>query len=207
MPRQRGSAGEQRMRWKGERMKAESKRPGVMVYFSDIKPALNRMDDAQCGRLLRAIVYYAETGTQPEIDGIEALVFDMLISKIDRDGERYEESREQRQFAVYCREAKRRGEQPLSISEWRLLRLSSGNGPITSDNGSYPSASASTSTSASASTTASASISAAAFARAAAGGYKGEDGGAAPPPDMEERKKRVRDQLTKLMEDSGYGAQ
>lgn len=75
-------------------MADKAKRPGVMLYFDDIKPAINRMDDEQCGRLLRAIVSYAETGEKPEIDGMEGLVFDMLIPKIDRDGERYEESRE-----------------------------------------------------------------------------------------------------------------
>ena len=178
----------------------KSKRPGTMIYFSDIKPALNRMDDAQCGRLLRAIVWYAETGEQPELDGVEALVFDMLIPKIDRDGERYEESREQRQYAVYCRETKKKGEQPLTISEWRLLRLSSSdNGPISPDIGRYPSTStfATASTSASTTTTASAFTDASTVGKGTAGGFRGEEGGNQPPPSetLDQRRARLIEEL------------
>ena len=71
------------------------------------------------------------------------MVFGLLRPKIDRDAEKYEESREQRQHAVYVREAKRRGEQPLTLPEWRLYReTSSDNGPISPDIeniGPYPS--------------------------------------------------------------------
>lgn len=171
-------------------MADKAKRPGVMLYFDDIKPAINRMDDEQCGRLLRAIVSYAETGEKPEIDGVEGLVFDMLTPKIDRDGERYEENREQRQYAVYVRERKRAGEAYLPISEWRLSRLSSGNiGPIPSDNGRYPSTIASTSASTIASTLTSTTAEAA--RRGSTGGFRGEEGETALPSDAEEKRQRA----------------
>ncbi|MCR5575687.1 MAG: DUF6291 domain-containing protein [Oscillospiraceae bacterium] len=119
-------------------------RPGVMLYFDSVRPALNRLDDLQCGRLFRAVVDYAEYGTIPELEPLVGMAFDLLVPKIDRDAEKYEESREQRQYAVYCREKQRAGEPCLKIEEWRLSRYmppDSGNiGPISPDiekNGSY----------------------------------------------------------------------
>lgn len=165
-------------------MENKSKRPGVMLYFADIKPALNRMNDEQCGRLLRAIISYAEDGEKPELDGIEALVFDLMVPKIDRDDERYEESREQRQYAVYVRKKKKYGETFLPFPEWKLLRLSSKNNepispdnePMLSDNERYPSTTASTSPTASASTFTGASGAALSLGKGIAGGFRGEEG-------------------------------
>ncbi len=118
-------------------------RPGVMIYFEAVRPALSRLDNEQCGALFRAIIDYAEYGTVSDLEPMTGMAFDLLRPKIDRDAEKYEESREQRLHAVYVREAKRRGEQPLPISEWRLHReLSSDNGPISPDIkeiGPYPS--------------------------------------------------------------------
>ena len=118
-------------------------RPGVMVYFDAVRPALSRLDNEQCGASFRAILDYAEYGAVSDLEPMTGMVFDLLRPKIDRDAEKYAESREQRQHAVYVREAKRRGEQPLTLSEWRTNReTSSDNGPISPDNeniGPYPS--------------------------------------------------------------------
>ena len=136
-------------------------RPGVMLYFDDIRPAINRLDPGQSGALLRSILDYAQYGAVPELDPMTSLVFEMLMPKLDRDAERYEESREQRQYAVYAREKKKMGETCLSFAEWRLMRARSSahenNGPISPDPKNidpYPSASTSVSTSAAATTTA-----------------------------------------------------
>lgn len=161
----------------------QKERPGVMLYFDAVRPAISRLDAAQCGVLLCSIMDYAQYGVVPELDPMTGLAFDMLVPKIDRDAERYEESREQRQYASYVREKKRSGDQVLSITEWRLARISAGerdNGPIRPDNGSLPSATASTSapknpsTTAPASPTASSSTSLSPSAAAAGEGYKGE---------------------------------
>ena len=97
-------------------------RPGVMLYFDAVRPVISRLDETQCGVLLRSIMDYAQYGVVPELDSMTGLAFDMLVPKIDRDAERYEESREQRQYAVYTREKKRSGEPVMSIGEWRLFR-------------------------------------------------------------------------------------
>ena len=132
-------------------------RPGVMLYFDDIRPAINRLDPGQSGALLRSILDYAQYGAVPELDPMTSLVFEMLMPKLDRDAERYEESREQRQYAVYAREKKKTGETCLSFAEWRLMRARSSvhenNGPISPDPKNidpYPSATATTATTAAA---------------------------------------------------------
>ncbi len=142
-----------------------------MLYFDAIRPAITRLDDAQCGALLRSVMDYAQYGVVPELDAMTGMAFDMLVPKIDRDAERYEESREQRLYAAYAREKKKCGESFLSFAEWQLFRARSpekNNGPLSpvnenngpsfpvnenngslspvnENNGSYPSASASVS--------------------------------------------------------------
>lgn len=164
-------------------MAQRRERPGVMLYFDVLRPAIKRLDDAQCGALFRSLVEYAQYGVVPELDAMTGMAFDMLVPKIDRDAERYEESREQRQYATYVRDRKKTGEPYLSITEWRLSQDQKDIGPISPDNennGPYPSASptptTSTTTSPTAAAAASPSASKTAFsAPAGAGeGYKGE---------------------------------
>ena len=76
----------------------QKERPGVMLYFDVLRPMINRLDAAQCGVLLRAVMDYAQYGVMPELDPMTGMAFDMLVPKIDHDAERYEESREQRQY-------------------------------------------------------------------------------------------------------------
>ena len=159
----------------------QKERPGVMLYFDAVRPAISRLNETQCGVLLRSVMDYAQYGVIPELDPMMGLAFDMLVPKIDRDAERYEESREQRQYAAYTREKKRSGEQALSIAEWRLVRLRAeqrDNGPLRPDNGPLPSAStatsASTSPSAAASPSAFTTTALSASAAAAGEGYRGE---------------------------------
>ena len=160
----------------------QKERPGVMLYFDAVRPVINRLDEAQCGVLLRAVVDYAQYGVVPELEPMTGMAFDMLVPKIDRDAERYEEGREQRQYAAYVREKKRSGEQALSIADWRLTRLRAdareNTAPSRLDNGPLPSTSAATSTTTSPSTTPSASPSTSttpsASTAAAGEGSKGE---------------------------------
>ena len=160
-----------------------------MLYFDAVRPAISRLDETQCGALLRSLMDYAQYGVVPELDPMTGLAFDMLVPKIDRDAERYEESREQRQYAAYAREKKKTGESCLSFADWRLTRAGQSDhenigpiSPVNENNGPYPSASATatatpattTSTTATASPSASSSISLSPSAETAGEGYKGE---------------------------------
>ena len=177
-------------------MAKQKERPGVMLYFDALRPAISRLDEAQCGALLRSVLDYAQYGVVPELDPMTGLAFDMLVPKIDHDAERYEESREQRLYATYSREKKKKGEQPLSYEEWRLMQnaveqegndpsrpVHENNGPLHPVNEiavSYPSASTSPAATTTTTPTASASASTAAAASANTsaagerGGCKGE---------------------------------
>ena len=167
----------------------QKERPGVMLYFDAVRPAISRLDETQCGALLRSLMDYAQYGVIPELDPMTGLAFDMLVPKIDRDAERYEETREQRQYAAYAREKKKTGESCLSFADWRLTRAGQSDhenigpiSPVNENNGPYPSASATatatpattTTATAAASPSASSSISLSPSAETAGEGYKGE---------------------------------
>lgn len=52
----------------------------------------NMLSDEQCGRLLKSICSYVETGAVPNIeDPMVALVFSWMRGQIDRDAQKYEE--------------------------------------------------------------------------------------------------------------------
>ena len=68
-----------------------AEKPGVMIYFDSIRPALSRLDDSQLGALFRAIIEYAQTGAVADLDNMAGFAFDSLRPKIDRDDERYQE--------------------------------------------------------------------------------------------------------------------
>ena len=79
-------------------------KPGVMFYF-DVRPCIKRLDAAEKGRLFEAILDYGEFGVVPELDGALGVAWDFIQPKLDRDSGRYDRQVEQRQYAVYVREA------------------------------------------------------------------------------------------------------
>ena len=80
----------------------EKKRPGVMLYF-EMRPCLRRLDDAQKGRLLEAILDYGEEGTEPKLEGMAALAWDFIRPRIDRDAEHYRQLCEQNRLSALRR--------------------------------------------------------------------------------------------------------
>ena len=62
---------------------------------------------------------YAKYGEVPEFSGLPDILWGMLRPVIDKDGERYEQTTIQKQYAVYCREIKKQGYEPLSLDEWK----------------------------------------------------------------------------------------
>ena len=97
-------------------MSERKQRPGVILYFDTICPALERLSDAQCGRLLRGIVDYVQTGALPELDDATDIVFYLLRPALDRDGERYEKERRRGRYMAYCKALKRRSPRRRTFS-------------------------------------------------------------------------------------------
>ena len=104
-------------------------RPGIMFYFDDWGPML-ALDDKSLADMLRASIRYGLTGEVPDFDGINAVLWGMLAPKIVRDGERYEARKESGEYAVFCREIKKNGEEPPSFSDWKQSK----NRPLSIDN-------------------------------------------------------------------------
>ena len=92
-----------------------------MVYFDDWAPLL-KLDDSSLASLLRAAIRYGMTGEAADFEGTNAILWEMLVPKIDRDGDRYEARKVSGGYAVYCRETKRRGEEPLPFEVWNEHR-------------------------------------------------------------------------------------
>ena len=96
-------------------------RPGVMLYF-DMVPALQYLNYEQKGRLLDAILRYAEHGENPGFDDpMLNMAWYFVVSRIDKDGEVYDGKIEQRRYAGYCSAAKKKELTPLPLDEWREL--------------------------------------------------------------------------------------
>ena len=72
--------------------------PGVMLYFDRLS-FLDRLDDAQTGRLFRAVIRYARDGEAPVIeDTMLGMAWDVLQPMLDYDAQRYAEVSEKRRL-------------------------------------------------------------------------------------------------------------
>ena len=58
--------------------------------FTDFAKAMEPLGDAECGRLFKAMLKYAETGDTPEFCGNERFIWPTAKSNIDRDQESYD---------------------------------------------------------------------------------------------------------------------
>lgn len=112
-------------------------KPGVMFYF-DVRPCIRRLDAAEKGRLFEAILDYGEFGIVPDLDGALGVAWDFIQPKLDRDNGRYDRQVEQRQYAVYVREAKKKEEIPIPFEVWKHELSIESNREISADVGRYP---------------------------------------------------------------------
>ena len=94
-----------------------NQRPGFMLYF-ELSPALETLDDRAAGRLLKALMAYAQYGELRELDGMESLAFLLMRGRIDRDAETYREKCRKNAYAVYVRDVRRAGGEPLEYEDW-----------------------------------------------------------------------------------------
>lgn len=93
-------------------------KPGVMLYFS-IREPLSVLTLEQRGEIFSAILDYAADGIVPTFqDTLMRLAWGFIVPSLDADDQRYEQIRLKRMYATYCREAKRKGENPMSFADW-----------------------------------------------------------------------------------------
>ena len=60
-----------------------------LKVFVDWGERYQKLTDAEFGRLIRAAIAYKASGTEPELNGREELLWDGIKIDIDRDNERY----------------------------------------------------------------------------------------------------------------------
>lgn len=120
-------------------------KPGVMFYF-DVRPCIKRLNLNEKGQLFEAILDYAESGIEPELDGALGIAWDFIQPRLDQDTERYGNKVLQKQYAAFVRELKKRGSVVISFDEWKNMTAVERDQLISGDIGRYPT-STSTSTS------------------------------------------------------------
>lgn len=137
-------------------------RPGIMIYF-DIRKPLSWLPNEDKGRLLDAILEYGEFGVVPEFDGMLGMAWCFIQPRLDKDGDNYENSKAQRQYASFCKKRNGYSLPKIAFEDWlemdeeeRKWRSSSDNdryrpgvfvnGPLTADGFRYPSTPTPTST-------------------------------------------------------------
>ncbi len=83
---------------------SEGKRPpGVMLYFEETRPIIALLSDAERGRLLMAILDYAEYDAEPVLNGRLVAVWPFVKQKIDHDAEVYRKKCERAAKAAKAR--------------------------------------------------------------------------------------------------------
>lgn len=112
-------------------------KPGVMFYF-EVRPCLKRLNLEEKGQLFEAILDYGEFGIEPSLDGMVGLAWDFLQPKLDRDASRYDRQIEQKQYAVYVRETKKKNIEPVGFEDWKVSHGIEDEQPISTDIGQNP---------------------------------------------------------------------
>lgn len=84
-------------------MSLEKRPPGVMLYFSEMRPILALMTDAERGQLLTAILDYAEKDAEPVLSERLEPAWPFVKQKIDRDSEAYRKKCEKAAKAIKAR--------------------------------------------------------------------------------------------------------
>ena len=130
-------------------------RPGIMIYFDMLGP-IRVLPDADKGRLLVAMLEYGQEGKLPQFDGMLALAWEFVKPKIDKDKESYERQIQQKQYAAFSREIKKKGLSPVPFDDWKNLSDIEKDRMISDDIGWYPTTTPSTTTSSTTATAAAA---------------------------------------------------
>ena len=112
-------------------------KPGVIFYF-EIRPCIKRLSLEEKGRLFEAILDYGEFGIVPDLDGMAGIAWDFIQPKLDRDAYRYDSQVEQKKYAVFVQEIKKRGNTHISFEEWKSLSDTDRNRLLSADCVCYP---------------------------------------------------------------------
>ena len=107
----------------------KKERPGVIVYFDDIR-TLEKMSPAAQGMYLMACLRYGRASEIPVFEGLcEAdmirleTLWEHTQPRIDSDAQGWADSVMQRRYAGYASGCERKGEQPMDYDTWKIWRV------------------------------------------------------------------------------------
>ena len=89
-------------------MSQEKRPPGVMLYFEETRPIVSLLSDEERGRLLMAILDYAEHNAEPVLSERLVAAWPFIKRKIDYDAETYRKKCEKASKAIQARWEKER---------------------------------------------------------------------------------------------------
>lgn len=84
---------------------------------------MKRLNYEQKGKLFDAMMDYGEFGEVPDFskEPYLQLAWDFVYPRIDSDGESYQKKVSTNFYGVYCREAKKKGIEPIPFDIWNSL--------------------------------------------------------------------------------------
>lgn len=110
-----------------------SNRPGVLFRF-ELLDALEQLDPADAGLLFLGAMHYAKDGTLPTFQSpLLPVVWSFIKTAVDRDAEAYDSKILQKKYAVYVRESKKAGLEPMDFETWKTSSDISRCQPISGD--------------------------------------------------------------------------
>lgn len=118
----------------------------MMIYF-EVLDAVECLTDRERGQLFLAMLKYGQEGQVPEFTGKPlAMAWRFVKPRLDRDKQEYIQSVRRRQYAVACRERKRKGEPEIRFEDWLVEKEKQDRSPVINDDQWHPTTTTSTST-------------------------------------------------------------
>lgn len=109
-------------------------RPGVIFRF-ELLDALEQLDPASAGLLFLGAMRYGKDETPPTFQNpLLSVIWPLIKTAVDHDAEAYDAKVLQKKYAVYVREAKKAGRDPMDFDAWKASTDITSYHPISADN-------------------------------------------------------------------------
>lgn len=69
------------------------------LIYLDYEEQFNLLSDEELGQLIRAIMEYEKTGTEPNLSGVIKMAFSFIKAQLDRDRDKWKEEKQKRSEA------------------------------------------------------------------------------------------------------------
>lgn len=109
-------------------------RPGVIFRF-ELLDVLEQLDPADAGLLFLSVMRYGKDKTPPTFQNpLLSVIWPLIKTAVDHDAEAYDAKILQKKYAVYVRETKKAGRDPMDFDAWKASTDITSYHPISADN-------------------------------------------------------------------------